>query len=56
MWAGRKAKELKFEGQPERAARVFFSSLEGAMMAARAFGDEDRLVSAGKWLVDAITR
>lgn len=56
MWAGRKAKELKFEGEPEAAARVLFSSLEGAMMSARAFGDEGRLVAAGKWLVDAIAK
>jgi TetR/AcrR family transcriptional regulator, transcriptional repressor for nem operon len=56
MWAGRKAKELRFDGEPEQAARVLFSSLEGAMMTARAFGDEDRLVSAGKWLVDAVSK
>ncbi|MEK7465780.1 MAG: TetR/AcrR family transcriptional regulator [Planctomycetota bacterium] len=56
MWAGRNSGELEFEGGPEAAARVFFSSLEGAMMAARAFGDEERLVSAGKWLVDAVSK
>ncbi|KAF0244312.1 MAG: regulatory protein [Planctomycetota bacterium] len=56
LWAGRKSKELEFEGKPETAARVLFSSLEGAMMTARAFGDEERLVMAGKWFVDAVTR
>lgn len=56
LWAGRKERELKFEGTPEATARVLFSSLEGAMMAARAFGDEERLVSAGEWLVSAVAK
>lgn len=56
LWAGRKDRELAFQGTPEGTARVLFSSLEGAMMAARAFGDEDRLVSAGEWLVSAVAK
>ncbi|MCE9582946.1 MAG: TetR/AcrR family transcriptional regulator [Planctomycetes bacterium] len=53
---GKRARTLKFEGTPDAAARVLFASLEGAMMSARAFGDEGRLESAGKWLVEAVTR
>jgi TetR/AcrR family transcriptional repressor of nem operon len=54
--AGRSAGELRFEGSPEEAARVLFSSLEGGMMAARAFGEESRLVSTGKWLIGSLTK
>jgi len=53
---GRAADELRFPGEPEDAARVLFSSLEGAMMAARAFGDEKRLTSAGKFLVGSLSK
>lgn len=54
--AGRSAGELRFEGSPEEAARVLFASLEGGMMAARAFGEESRLISTGKWLVGSVTK
>lgn len=56
LWSGRKAGELSFEGSPEATARVLFSALEGAMMSARAFGDVGRLVSAGEWLVKAVSK
>jgi TetR/AcrR family transcriptional repressor of nem operon len=51
---GRKARRLEFAGKPATAARTFFGALEGAMIASRAFGDERRLASAGKWLVKAL--
>ena len=51
---GRKGRRLKFAGKPSAAARTFFGALEGAMIASRAFGDERRLASAGKWLVKAL--
>ena len=54
--AGRKAGELRFPGEPEEAARVLFASLEGAMTAARAFGDERRLTAAGKFLVGSFSK
>ena len=53
---GRSAGELRFPGEPEDTARVLFSALEGAMMAARAFGDEKRLASAGKFLVGSLSK
>ena len=51
---GRMSGRLKFGGKPSAAASTFFGALEGAMIAARAFGDERRLASAGKWLMKAL--
>jgi TetR/AcrR family transcriptional repressor of nem operon len=51
---GRRTGRLRFAGKPAAAARTFFGALEGAMIAARAFGDERRLASAGQWLVQAL--
>lgn len=52
--AGRAEGRLRFAGSPASAARMFFNSLEGAMIAARAFKDEKRLTSAGNWLIQAL--
>jgi TetR/AcrR family transcriptional repressor of nem operon len=52
--AGREAGRLAFAGSPAGAARAFFSGLEGALIAARAFQDEKRLTSAGNWLIKAL--
>jgi TetR/AcrR family transcriptional repressor of nem operon len=51
---GRTAGRLAFTGSPALAARAFFSGLEGALIAARAFKDEKRLTSAGNWLIKSL--
>jgi TetR/AcrR family transcriptional repressor of nem operon len=52
--AGRADGRLRFAGTAASAARAFFGALEGAMIAARAFKDEERLASAGRWLIHSI--
>ena len=52
--AGRKRRRLGFAGSAASAARTFFGALEGAMIAARAFKDEKRLASAGRWLIESL--
>ncbi|MEM9557335.1 MAG: TetR/AcrR family transcriptional regulator [Acidobacteriota bacterium] len=48
---GRARGELAFEGAPAEAAGAFFTALEGAMLAARAFSDPGRLRrTAESWL------
>ncbi len=51
---GRRAKALSFAGPAARTARTLFSALEGAMIAARTFGDPRRLAEAARWMVDAV--
>jgi TetR/AcrR family transcriptional repressor of nem operon len=51
---GRRAGAFRPAGSAARAAAAFFSALEGAMIAARAFGDGRRLAAAGDWLLGAI--
>lgn len=46
---GRDAGKFNFEGSPRIEAETIFSMLEGAMIAARLFNDEKRLLSAAKW-------
>lgn len=48
---GRDAKELVFPGAPLEAARLLISSLEGAMMLARLYGDPARFEHAAKRLL-----
>lgn len=48
--AGRDAGKFKFDGSPRTEAETIFSMLEGAMIAARLFNDEKRLLSAAKWV------
>lgn len=43
---GKKSGEFKFDGAAEDLAVAFFSTLEGAMLGARMFGDENRLQQA----------
>ncbi len=52
--AGRASGRLAFAGTPASAARTFFSALEGAMIAARAFNDEKRLTTAGGWMIKSL--
>lgn len=48
---GRSSGELKFTGSPASAARAVFAALEGAMLSARAFGEDQRLSDAGNWVI-----
>lgn len=54
LTAGRKAGVVRFAGSAADVARVLFSSLEGAMLAARAFADVGRLDAATVWLLDQL--
>lgn len=47
--------ELRFAGKAAVVAASFLASLEGAMIAARTFGDERRFSAAGEWLVSGLT-
>ena len=51
---GQSTGESAFEGSPTEVARTIFSALEGAMIAARTFGDPQRLATTGQWLVDTL--
>jgi TetR/AcrR family transcriptional repressor of nem operon len=53
---GRRRGKFRFAGTPVSAARTFFAALEGAIIAARAFNDEQRLTSAGRWLIRELVR
>src|SRR5262249_16482048 len=48
---GRKARKFHFKGPPEATARSFFSSLEGALLTARAFRDVRRFEASTRWLL-----
>ena len=49
---GRDKGELRFSAEPEQMARTFFTALEGAMLAARAFSDPERLAQATNYWLD----
>jgi len=51
---GRAAKLFNFAGSGMETAQMLLSSLEGAMVTARTFGDMRRLTNARHWLLDAI--
>ena len=53
--AGRKSGQFTFEGSPKNKAETIFSALEGAMIAARLFNDEKRLLSAAQWVLHALS-
>jgi TetR/AcrR family transcriptional repressor of nem operon len=53
---GRDDGTFSFRGTPARAARTVLAALEGAMIAARTFGDESRLAAAGGWLLSSLVR
>jgi len=46
----RKSGNASFSGSPASAARAIFGAMEGAMMSARAFGDEERLTDSARWI------
>ena len=53
--AGRESGQFTFEGSPKNKAETIFSTLEGAMIAARLFNDEKRLLSAAQWVLHALS-
>jgi TetR/AcrR family transcriptional repressor of nem operon len=52
--AGRRAKELEFDGSPRDAAAAFLDGLEGSLLAARAHGSAARFTRATRWLLLAV--
>jgi TetR/AcrR family transcriptional repressor of nem operon len=46
---------FRFAGSPEHAARTFVATIEGALIAARAFGDSQRIVDTTTWFVSTIS-
>lgn len=53
---GRERGKFVFEGSPAIKAETIFSMLEGAMIAARLFNDEKRLLSAAKWVLSTLSK
>ena len=51
---GRKKRQFRFKGSADAAARFLFSSLEGALLTARAFHDTGRFEATTRWIVDAL--
>jgi TetR/AcrR family transcriptional repressor of nem operon len=52
---GRSAGNLRFSGDPVEVARLLVSSLEGAMLVARTFGDTERFRSVAARLLDDLS-
>ena len=52
---GRDQGALHFKSTPKAMAKTIFSTLEGAMIAARLFNDDKRLRSAADWVQDALS-
>jgi len=52
---GRRSGELRFGGTPRNVAGMLVSSLEGAMMLARSYGDVSRFNSVAQRLVDELS-
>ncbi len=52
---GRTSGALAFSGRAAETARALFAAFEGAMIAARTFGEPRRLRDAGRWLLDAVS-
>ncbi len=55
LQAGRASGVFGFKGQPERAASRAFATLQGGMMTACAFEDEDRFVDVAEGLVESLS-
>lgn len=52
---GREKGKFSFEGSATTKAETIFSLLEGAMVAARLFSDEKRLLNAAKWIQSTLS-
>ncbi len=53
--AGRRADQLAFRESPQECARVMLGTLEGAMLIARTYGDEDRFRCVAMHLLKGLT-
>ena len=53
---GRAEGSLAFSGSPEEVAQSILSTLEGAMLVARPYGDLDRFEAAARQLLASLTR
>ena len=51
---GRKARQFRFKGSADVAARSLFSSLEGALLTARAFHDAGRFEATTRWILETL--
>ncbi len=52
---GRKKRQFRFKGSAEVVARCLFSSLEGALLMARAFRDIRRFEATTRWIMETLT-
>jgi TetR/AcrR family transcriptional repressor of nem operon len=52
---GRKKRQFRFEGSAVVVARSLFSSLEGALLTARAFRDVRRFEATTEWIIESLT-
>jgi TetR/AcrR family transcriptional repressor of nem operon len=52
---GRKKRQFRFKESAEVVARCLFSSLEGALLLARAFRDIRRFEAATRWITETLT-
>ena len=53
---GRDLGMFSFIGSPKNKAETIFATLEGALIAARLFKNEERLQSAGEWVLAALSK
>ncbi len=51
---GRKTRQFRFKGSADVAARFLFSSLEGALVTARAFHDTGRFEATTRWILETL--
>ena len=51
---GRKKRQFRFKGSADAAARFLFSSLEGALLTARAFHDTGRFEATSQWILETL--
>ena len=51
---GRKRRHFRFKGPADLAARSLFSSLEGALLIARAFHDTGRFEATSRWILETL--
>ena len=52
---GRQKRQFRFKGSVEMLARSLFSSLEGALLLARAFRDIRRFETTTRWIMETLT-
>ena len=51
---GREGGQFRFKGPADVAARFLFSSLEGALLIARAFHDTGRFEASSRWILETL--